>query len=182
MNKLSRGIQNMKKGSKHKEESKRKMSLAHTGKKHSEETKSKLTIYLAHHGSEESMLIGKVLEQLLKEKGYKVINPFDRSDWATLLTSLWNFDPETRTQELAEEICTRDLFSLWDCDILVAYVDKPSIGTSMEIYSASCFGTPIYILTKYQSPWLMAFGKVVSTVKELLEELNGLRNYAKENR
>lgn len=129
-----------------------------------------MKIYLAHPGKH--MSEGKVLESTLVTAGYEVINPFDYDSYAQALTELWDKHPKVRKKKgVAELVVEKDLDSINNCDIVVAYVIEPSIGTSMEIKYAYSIGKSVFILSNEVSPWLMYYGTVVKKVEDLLDLL-----------
>jgi len=131
-----------------------------------------MKIYLAHHGTPEIKERAKKLQLILEKNGYEVYNPFDHNGRAKQLTETWDKYFELRTKKLSEDIVMEDESTIDKCDVFVAFIAKPSIGTSMEIVHAYYNITqPIFILTNYDSPWLMGRGKIVRTTEELLEEL-----------
>ena len=126
-----------------------------------------MKIYLAHNGKYKNK--GKELQEILESKGYTVLNPFDTDEYACLLTKLWDNYPHVRKlKDIASLIVEKDLLAIDKCDVLVAYMIEPSIGSSMEIFYAS-FAKPVFILSKLESPWLIKHGTVVETVEELLD-------------
>jgi len=138
----------------------------------------KLTIYLAHPGDDKTKFRAKVLQNELEEAGYRVFNPFDGNEYTICLTRLWDQYKKTRTHDLAYKIVKNDFKNIESADVLVAFVTKPSIGTSMEIYYADvALNKPVIILTKIESPWLMTHGTVVSNLEELLAKLKEVEEW-----
>jgi hypothetical protein len=71
-------------------------------------------------------------------------------------------DRDYRGRELepgiAAEIVENDKLDIQESDALLVYYDKPSVGTSMEVYMAHGMGKRIVIVDKSGkplSPWLM---------------------------
>lgn len=134
-------------------------------------TKQK-TIYLAHGSNHKGH--GNQLQDILERVGFKVINPFSYDATAKKPTKQWNDKPLLREDDkFCQEIVEKDLKHIYVADILVAMVDEPSVGTSMEIFYAYIVNKPIYILTKIINPWLSVHGKIFRNADDLLE---GLQN------
>ena len=132
-----------------------------------------MRIYLAHSGEEDIRKKAKDIQNILeKYTNIFCVNPFDSGATAKALTHLWDEHPEQRNKELAEEIVENDLDNVEHCDILVAYIEEPSLGTAMEIIFASrVFDMDVYIITEFESPWLISHGTIVKDINELLEVL-----------
>lgn len=74
-------------------------------------------------------------------------------------------DPMTRDYRgrelepgIAKEIVLGDKADISLCDAVIAYYDKPSVGTSMEVLFAWEHGIPVHVVDKSGkplSPWLM---------------------------
>jgi len=135
----------------------------------------KLRIYLAHHGIEDVRFWADRLQEFLEEQGYEIVNPFTYDENARQLTKTWD-KLQVHTYEMCKNIVKKDLGFIDSCDVLLAYVPNipgpPTIGMPMEIFYAHSKGKPVIIFAEnYDSPWLIAHGKVVKTCEELLEEL-----------
>ena len=113
----------------------------------------------------------------------------DATNWRELVKSLWDgdcLDPmrrDYRGRELepgiAQEIVAGDIDDLLACDGVLVFFDKPSIGTSMEIfYAKHDLGRPVVVIDasdKPLSPWLIHFSdRVVKSVPEALSALKEL--------
>ena len=79
-----------------------------------------------------------------------------------LADTLDPMDRDYRGRELepgiAAEIVENDKNDITLCDVLLVYFDKPSVGTSMEIYFAWQLGKRIVLVDKSDkplSPWLV---------------------------
>ena len=130
-------------------------------------------IYLAHSGKEDIRKKVKEIQNILEEyTNIFVVNPFDSGAESKALTHLWDEHPKCRDSELCEAIVKKDLQNIEDCDILIAYIEEPSFGTSMEIFfSSKVLGRKIYIITECESPWLEVHGIIVKNIEQLLEVL-----------
>jgi nucleoside 2-deoxyribosyltransferase len=71
-------------------------------------------------------------------------------------------DRDYRGRELepgiAAEIVENDKLDIQASDVLLVYYDKPSVGTSMEVYMAHGMGKRVVVVDKSGkplSPWLM---------------------------
>jgi hypothetical protein len=99
----------------------------------------------------------------------------DCRDWREHAKSLWAgevLDPmrrDYRGRELepgiAAEIVEGDMIDLGNTDVLLVYFDKPSVGTSMEVYHfKAVLRRPVVIIDvsgKPLSPWLTHHSDVV---------------------
>ena len=131
-----------------------------------------MRIYLAHSGKKDIREKVKKIQNILVEyTNISCINPFDSGAVSKALTHLWDEHPENRNSELAKQIVSNDITSIEHCDILVAYIEEPSFGTAMEIYYAYRDGINVFIVTEYESPWLINHGHIVKNINELLEVL-----------
>jgi nucleoside 2-deoxyribosyltransferase len=93
----------------------------------------------------------------------------DARNWRELAKSRWDgsvLDPmrrDYRGRELepgiAAEIVAGDIEDIQACDALLVYFDKPSVGTSMEVfYAKHVLGKPVVVIDasdKPLSPWLI---------------------------
>lgn len=67
-------------------------------------------------------------------------------------------DYRGREAECVDEIVENDLIDIRDSDALLVYFDKPSVGTSMEVFYAKQIGKPVVVIDasdKPLSPWLV---------------------------
>lgn len=78
---------------------------------------------------------------------------------------------------IAEEIVENDKSDIMQCDALLVYYEKPSVGTSMEVLFAWNNGIPSIVVDKSGrplSPWLLYHSaKVVASLDEAIAFLNG---------
>ena len=86
-------------------------------------------------------------------------------------------DPFQRvgTNKPALERVGEDLLQLSKSDMVVAYIMKPTFGSTMEIENAFCGGKPVYVITRFSDdPWLNSrSNKLFSDIDEcMLEVLN----------
>jgi nucleoside 2-deoxyribosyltransferase len=93
----------------------------------------------------------------------------DATNWRELVKKLWGgkvLDPmrrDYRGRELepgiAAEIVAGDIEDIQNCDAVLAYFDRPSVGTSMEIfYAKHVLNKPVIVIDasdKPLSPWLV---------------------------
>jgi nucleoside 2-deoxyribosyltransferase len=90
-------------------------------------------------------------------------------------------DRDYRGRELepgiAAEIVLNDKRDIEECDELLVYYDKPSVGTSMEILFAYNLGLPIALVDRTEaplSPWLLHHcTKIVKSLDDAIAWLNG---------
>jgi nucleoside 2-deoxyribosyltransferase len=107
----------------------------------------------------------------------------DCTVWREEVKSKWPdcLDPmarDFRGRELEpgidEEIVEGDKEDIRQCDGLLVYFDKPSVGTSMEVFYAHSLGKRIVIIDKSDrplSPWLTYHShKVVRSISDALKE------------
>lgn len=114
----------------------------------------------------------------------------DCRDWREQVKALWShgetLDPmrrDYRGRELepgiAAEIIAGDLEDLHNCDALLAFVDKPSFGTAMEVfYVKHNLKKPVVVIDatgRPLSPWLVYHSDaIVSNVAEAITRLESL--------
>jgi nucleoside 2-deoxyribosyltransferase len=93
----------------------------------------------------------------------------DCRNWRELAKERWDgrcLDPmlrDYRGRELepgiSAEIVAGDIEDIQQCDALLVYFDKPSVGTSMEVfYAKHVLGKPVVVIDasdKPLSPWLI---------------------------
>jgi len=107
---------------------------------------------------------------------WEFVNPFD-SD----LTEVWLKNPNNIAT--AKAIVQKDLHLICQCDLLVAYLpDVPNagrgvLGTPMEIfYAAYAKNSPVYCLTPFKHPWLMALDVICADdLDELIKRMKELK-------
>lgn len=134
-------------------------------------------VYVAHPFATETSGSAKLLFWKLQHDfpDWMFINPFDDP-----LTKRWE---EMPTQAIAKKIVEKDLAFIRNCDLVLAYLSDivfeeigyATIGTAMEIfYAGHVLKKPIYCLTRFCHPWLLAFNvktesdyeKLKNTLKE----------------
>lgn len=130
--------------------------------------------YYSHPFESEIKGGGKVILDMLRRElpNWEFINPFD-SD----LTEVWLKDPTNIVT--AKAIVNKELKLICQSDVVVAYLPDVNnagrgvLGTPMEIFYASYFnGTPVFCLTEFQHPWLMALDvHCFSELERLIEKL-----------
>jgi nucleoside 2-deoxyribosyltransferase len=94
----------------------------------------------------------------------------DCNDWRSFVKAHWKgrcLDPMRRdarskemTPSLAEEIVAGDLWDIRRASAVLVHYDRPSVGTSMEIfYAAFVLVRPVFLINKSGapiiSPWLI---------------------------
>lgn len=129
----------------------------------------------SRHLWDQQNMIKPVHERIPRVKTIYLCGPINgRSDddcnsWRRQVTETWPgkvLDPMRRDYrghehepDIAAAIVAGDLEDLVECDALVVYFDKPSVGTSMEIFHAHHnLGKPVVLINKAPpgplSPWL----------------------------
>jgi len=81
--------------------------------------------------------------------------------------------PDKDSEYECNEIVHRDLHDIKNCDILVAQMHLPGIGTSMEIMYASMRDIPIILITQVPTIanhyWMKSLtSKIVPTVEDAM--------------
>jgi len=100
------------------------------------------------------------VEERLRQEGFRVINPattVSERDWTELVSS-------HTLDDACVKLVNTDLSDVAKADAGLFFLDKPSIGASMEIFAMRLQGKPIVIavpLSLFYHPWLRVFGKVV---------------------
>lgn len=137
-----------------------------------------MKIYFAHPFATEGSSAKVVLWALQKAfPDWKFCNPFDSP-----LTQLWFDSPANKKEQIAKEIVVKDLKLIRRSNAVLAYIpdlmveDAPSyatLGTAMEIfYARKILGKPVYALTPFYHPWLVALNvKTASNLDELKKML-----------
>lgn len=81
---------------------------------------------------------------------------------------------------IAEEIVENDKSDIMQCDALLVYYERPSVGTSMEVLFAWSNGIPSIVVDRSErplSPWLLYHcAQVVKSLDEAIAFLNGDRS------
>jgi nucleoside 2-deoxyribosyltransferase len=112
----------------------------------------------------------------------------DCRDWRKAAKAAWPgdvLDPmrrDYRGRELepgiAAEIVAGDIEDIDLCAAVLVYFDKPSVGTSMEVFYAKTSGKPVVVIDasdKPLSPWLLHHSdQVVKTLAEAMEACESL--------
>ena len=99
-----------------------------------------------------------------------------KAEWPGLTLDPMRRDYRGRERECAAEIVEKDIADIEASHALLVYFDKPSVGTSMEIYIAKTMGKPVVVIDasdKPLSPWLMYH--VDHVVKTMADSLALLR-------
>jgi nucleoside 2-deoxyribosyltransferase len=83
----------------------------------------------------------------------------------------------TRWKRKSEEIVERNLEAIRNCDVLIAVLPYPSIGTIMEIfYSGYVLQKPTLVLAYLKGhPWLNAVARIYNTRKGIVNEIRRIR-------
>ncbi|RLI04269.1 hypothetical protein DRO26_04925, partial [Candidatus Bathyarchaeota archaeon] len=104
-------------------------------------------------GMEKRQFYRKKLGKMLKDMGFEVLDPWEREKivYSSRGGEWWKEVP-------IKGLVKRDLEDIDRCDFLVAYVPKPSVGTSMELFYAKNKNKPTYVICKMKnpSPWIVA--------------------------
>lgn len=108
----------------------------------------------------------------------------EATDWREIVKSTWTgktIDPMARDYRgrelepgIAAEIVAGDLADIQASDIILVFYEKPSVGTSMEIFYAKfVLKKPVIVVNNSKtplSPWLVFHSDaVVKTMAEALE-------------
>lgn len=117
----------------------------------------------------------------------------EMSDWREALkarrykNNFWFVDPTVRDYRDRElepgvpaEIVTLDKRDIRESDYMVVWYEKPSVGTSMEMFYAHSLGKPILLIDKRElnpasklSPWLVYHSTgIVTTINDAAETLD----------
>jgi len=106
---------------------------------------------------------------------------FEATNWRDLIKNTWNYeciDPMNRDYRgrelepgIAKEIVDGDIEDINNSDLIVVFYEKPSVGTSMEVfYAKHTLGKPVVVIDisgKPLSPWLLHHSDV--QVKSMAE-------------
>ncbi len=107
-------------------------------------------------------------------------------DWRQHVKTLWpgaTLDPmrrdyRGREAESVNEIVELDKIDIAQCDALIVNYDKPSVGTSMEVFHAFNTGKGIVVVARPDasiSPWLRYHSHaIVHSFDEAVEVLGGM--------
>jgi len=110
------------------------------------------------------------IQSLLKEKGFHVIDQISDEDYSKIKDFRGN-------KSLAEEITKHDLDFIKKSDVLVALIDRPSYGVSVEIYFAKIMGKKVITMSKRSvpSPWPIALSdRIINDEEQLVSALREL--------
>jgi nucleoside 2-deoxyribosyltransferase len=140
--------------------------------------KKPIKVYFGHPWITRIHGAAKATEEYLKMHlpNVEIINPFEVGD----LTAEWIKNPLSIA--IAKAIVRKDLSLLQECDIVISYFPDTAgdiklnggIGTPMELfYMRHVLNKPVYCLTPYRHPWLIALGvKTFSDIDELVETVH----------
>jgi nucleoside 2-deoxyribosyltransferase len=118
-----------------------------------------IRLYLAHNLNVRKK-IRKLELQIEKECNIDLLNPFydtDRDDIEDIdkgLTTRWELPYENCVNLVA-----KDKGNIDKCDALVAIIEKPSIGTTLEIAYAKQQGKKVIVVSEVYSehPWIRVY-------------------------
>lgn len=117
----------------------------------------------------------------------------EMSDWREAMkarrykNNFWFLDPTVRDYRDREleygvptEIVTLDKRDIKNSDYMVVWYEKPSVGTSMEVFYAHSLDIPIIVIDKRElnpvsklSPWLVYHAtSIVQTIQDAAETLD----------
>jgi len=145
----------------------------------------KLRLYLSH-----TISIRKEVKQWEYgiEHNYNIdlINPFYDLNKRENIERMDSNDNEIpykfMNESIADDIVSTDLKAIAESDGLVAYIKKPSFGTSMEIFYAKyVVNKPVYIYIEdhrlLRHPWLVKFSdSIYTSLIHLNKKLNSISN------
>jgi len=137
----------------------------------------RLKIYLSHPLTLRHE-IKEWIKQLEKNLNVRICNPFynvrTRKRIGVTLFDRRNLKPYSeREQGKSEKMVERNLEAIRNCDVLIALLPYPSIGTVMEVfYSGYVLQKPTLVLTYLEShPWLSTVARIYNTREEIVNEL-----------
>jgi len=105
-------------------------------------TKDEIHVYLAGPISfvEEQQEYREILKEELTRVSskFKIHDPWEREQvkFRGKHMTFRDLEKEEEKREIAEEVITDDLKDIAQCDMLLAYIPRLSVGTSMEIFFA----------------------------------------------
>jgi len=121
--------------------------------------KVKKKIYFAHPFDKWRTKREDMIEKVLEERGYIVINPFKKEDKLNEKYGVDNYY-EKPTKEFANDIVNKDYEMVIDCDEYFGWFPKgvTMIGTPIELVWAYTHGKKITVLCYKPQPflWMMA--------------------------
>lgn len=116
------------------------------------------------------------IEDIRSMQGFLIENGFDIIDHISEKDMDYSHINDFRDEpELTKKIVEHDLMYIEQCDAIVVILNKPSIGTTIEMIHARNNGKKIYLLAKDKvpTPWPIYYSDfVVKSEEELLEQLN----------
>ena len=118
-----------------------------------------IKLYFAHNFNKRKEY-RKLELQLEKELGIELLNPF--YDDISRTTEMRKLDSgEVKKWHIVDEkeLVARDLKNLASCDGLFTIIEKPSIGTTLEIANATLMKKEIFIVSKdyIDHPWIKIY-------------------------
>ncbi len=145
-------------------------------------TNKKLRAYFAHPWITETHGAAAIVQRIIEEKlpEIELVNPFYVGD----KTERWLNDKNNLAT--AKEIVRTDLELMQGCDVIISYFPdiagvvqlSGGIGTPMEYwYFGYTLQRPIYALTPFKHPWLMALG--IRTSQDIFELCKQIRTEMK---
>ncbi len=111
-------------------------------------------------------------QKALEKIGFKVFSPIRGRGGDEVVTK-----DGVNSKYSPNEIMHRDLNDIDNCDIVVAFMDYPSIGTSMEIlYARYIRHVPVVVVSRsprvFYHPWIMSLAtKRLRTLAQVTEYL-----------
>jgi len=113
------------------------------------------TIYFAHPFDRWKSKREEMIEQILEERGYDVVNPFKEENKLNEKYGVSNYY-ERPTFDFANDIVNKDYESVKECDEFFAWFPKDvtSIGTPIELVWASLMKKKITVLCYKPQPFL----------------------------
>lgn len=114
-------------------------------------------IYFAHPLVTWGTVVEKQIESVLRDRGYKVYNPFDNERKLLDKYNILSYY-DNPTKEIASEIYKSDLNLVKKCDELFAWYprDHIPIGTSIEVGWADCMKKPVTVIETQKHPFLLS--------------------------
>lgn len=116
------------------------------------------TIYFAHPFDKWRSKREEMIERILTEMGYEVINPFKEEDKLNEKYGVDNYY-ENPTIEFAKDIVDKDRIMVENCDEYFGWFPKDvtMIGTPLELAWARQMGKKITVLCYKPQPFLWVF-------------------------
>lgn len=142
---------------------------------------SMTNFYFAHNFNKRHVY-RKIELSLEKEYGISLFNPFyddlTREEEMNFMDSKEGRKGEPHHEWCivnAEMLVQRDLKNLANQNALLTIIEKPSIGTTLEIANAHMMKKPIYVISElyYDHPWVIVYAthifKTISEFKEYIK-------------